>query len=276
MLAREGSEEEESRSPVPASRPLPTVPEISVVIPARDEADNIGPLLADVEAALEGRVEYEVVVVDDGSEDATPVRLREARRALPRLRSARHRSPSGQSASIWTGVRLARAPWIVTLDGDGQNDPADIPALLRARDAQGSGKPLLVNGHRRARHDTFAKRVSSRIANGVRRRILGDGTPDTGCGLKLFPREAFLALPSFDHMHRFLPALFRRSGGEVLSVPVRHRERRHGRSHYGVHNRLWTGIVDMLGVLWLQRRARIPTLATEESDDANPTEESSQ
>jgi len=276
MLAREGSEEEESRSPVPASRPLPTVPEISVVIPARDEADNIGPLLADVEAALEGRVEYEVVVVDDGSEDATPVRLREARRALPRLRSARHCSPSGQSASIWTGVRLARAPWIVTLDGDGQNDPADIPALLRARDAQGSGKPLLVNGHRRARHDTLAKRVSSRIANGVRRRILGDGTPDTGCGLKLFPREAFLALPSFDHMHRFLPALFRRSGGEVLSVPVRHRERRHGRSHYGVHNRLWTGIVDMLGVLWLQRRARIPTLATEESDDANPTEESSQ
>jgi dolichol-phosphate mannosyltransferase len=263
----------------PSNRPRRPVPEISVVITARDEADNIGPLLADVRAALEGVVDYEVVVVDDGSEDATPARLHDAAREFPRLRSARHRAPSGQSAAIWTGVRLARAPWIVTLDGDGQNDPADIPALLQARDARCSEKLLFVNGHRRARQDTWVKRVSSRIANGVRRRVLGDGVPDAGCGLKLFPREAFLVLPYFDHMHRFLPALFRRSGGEVLSVPVRHRGRRHGRSHYGVRDRLWTGIVDMLGVLWLQRRARIPTLANENSvsgeDDANPAEESS-
>ena len=238
------------------------IPEISVVIPARDEADNIGPLLADVRAALDGRVDYEVVVVDDGSVDETPARLREAVRAFPRLRSVRHDAPSGQSASLWTGVRLARAPWIVTLDGDGQNDPADIPALLEARDARRSDPLLLVNGYRRSRHDGWLKRASSRVANAVRARVLGDGTPDTGCGLKLFSRETFLALPRFDHMHRFIPALVRRNGGEILSVPVRHRDRVHGRSHYGVRNRLWTGIVDMLGVLWLQRRSTNPELAT--------------
>ena len=237
------------------------IPDISVVIPARDEADNIGPLLADVRAALDGRVDYEIVVVDDGSVDETPARLRDAIGSFPRLRSVRHQAPSGQSASLWTGVRLARAPWIVTLDGDGQNDPADIPALLDTRDARRSDRPLLINGYRQSRHDSWVKRASSRIANAVRRRVLGDGTPDTGCGLKLFPRETFLALPEFDHMHRFIPALVRRSGGEILSVPVGHRKRVHGRSHYGVQNRLWTGILDMLGVLWLQRRATNPELA---------------
>ena len=206
------------------------VPDVSVVIPARDEADNIAPLLTDLRAALEGLVDYEVVVVDDGSVDATPDRLREGALEFPRLRSARHRAPSGQSASIWTGVRLARAPWIV----------------------------MLVCGDRGARRDPWVRRVSSRIANGLRRRILRDGVPDAGCGLKLFPREAFLALPWFDHMHRFLPALFRTSGADVVSVPVKHRERRHGRSHYGVHDRLWPGIADVLGVLWLQRRGRRP------------------
>jgi glycosyltransferase involved in cell wall biosynthesis len=237
------------------------IPEISVVIPARDEAENIGPLLADVRAALDGRIDYEIVVVDDGSVDETPRRLRDAVRAFPRLRSVRHQAPSGQSASLWTGVRLARAPWIVTLDGDGQNDPADIPALLDARDRHRSDRPVLVNGYRQSRHDSWIKRASSRVANAVRARVLGDGTPDTGCGLKLFPRDAFLALPRFDHMHRFVPALVRRGGGDVVSVPVSHRGRVHGRSHYGLHNRLWTGIVDMLGVLWLQRRATNPELA---------------
>jgi len=143
MLGREGSQEGDGPAGS-ASPPLPRAPEISVVIPARDEADNIGPLLADVRAALDGRVDYEVVVVDDGSVDATPARLREAVLAFPRLRSVRHRAPSGQSASLWTGVRLARAPWIVTLDGDGQNDPADIPALLDARAARRSDRLLLV------------------------------------------------------------------------------------------------------------------------------------
>ena len=245
------------------------IPEISVVIPARDEADNIGPLLADVRAALDGRVDYEIVVVDDGSVDETPARLRDAIRSFPRLRSVRHGTPSGQSASLWTGVRLARAPWIVTLDGDGQNDPADIPALLAARDARRSDRLLLVNGYRRSRRDSWVKRVSSRMANAVRAKVLGDGTPDTGCGLKLFSRDAFLALPRFDHMHRFIPALVRRNGGEILSVPVHHRERVYGRSHYGVRNRLWTGIVDMLGVLWLQRRATNPELARVESASAS-------
>jgi len=260
MDARDGSSEGDGPAGS-ASPPLRRVPEISVVIPARDEAENIGPLLADVRAALDGRIDYEVVVVDDGSVDDTPDRLREAVRNFPRLRSVRHQTSSGQSASLWTGVRLARAPWIVTLDGDGQNDPADIPALLEARDAHPSARSLLVNGYRKSRHDSWVKRASSRVANAVRARVLGDGTPDTGCGLKLFPRETFLALPRFDHMHRFVPALVRRSGGEILSVPVRHRGRVHGRSHYGLHNRLWTGIVDMLGVLWLQRRATNPELA---------------
>jgi dolichol-phosphate mannosyltransferase len=260
MLASEGPQEERDGAAA-ASEPLRPVPEVSVVIPARDEADNIGPLLADVRAALDGRVDYEVVVVDDGSVDATPARLSEATQTFPRLRSVRHQAPCGQSASLWTGVRLARAPWIVTLDGDGQNDPADIPVLLEARAARRAERLLLVNGCRQARHDSWVKRSSSRVANAVRARVLGDGTPDTGCGLKLFSREAFLALPYFDHMHRFVPALVRRNGGEVLSVPVRHRERRHGVSHYGVGNRLWTGIIDMLGVLWLQRRSKIPVLA---------------
>ncbi|HEV8609723.1 MAG TPA: glycosyltransferase family 2 protein [Thermoanaerobaculia bacterium] len=249
------------RSTAPAGRPHTLVPEISVVVPARDEAENVAPLLEDVRAALEGRVDYEVVFVDDGSVDGTPIRLRELSRAFPRLRWVSHRSSCGQSAAIWTGVRLSRAPWIVTLDGDGQNDPADIPSLLEVRADRGANVNLLVNGRRQRRQDTWVKRTSSRIANGVRRRVLGDDTSDTGCGLKLFPREAFLALPFFDHMHRFLPALMRRGGSEIVSVPVRHRERRHGRSHYGVHNRLWAGIVDMLGVLWLQRRSKRPILA---------------
>ena len=245
----------------PAAGPLSSVPEISVVVPARDEADNVAPLLEDVRAALDGRADYEVVFVDDGSVDGTPDRLRNLSREFPRLRWVRHRSPCGQSAAIWTGVRIARAPWIVTLDGDGQNDPADIPALLDARASREAGANLLVNGKRERRRDSFVKRASSRIANGIRRRVLGDDTTDTGCGLKLFPRETFLLFPFFDHMHRFLPALMRRAGGDVVSVPVRHRERRHGRSHYGVHNRLWTGIVDLLGVLWLQRRSKVPVLA---------------
>ncbi|HEU5249088.1 MAG TPA: glycosyltransferase family 2 protein [Thermoanaerobaculia bacterium] len=278
MFDPHDSDRKSVRASAPAARASRSVPQISVVVPARDEAENVSPLLSDVRAALDGRVDYEVVFVDDGSTDATPATLRELARTFPRLRWVRHRTPCGQSAAIWTGVRLARAPWIVTLDGDGQNDPADIPLLLEARAARGENANLLVNGKRERRRDTFVKRASSRIANGVRSRILGDETPDTGCGLKLFPREAFLALPFFDHMHRFLPALMRRGGGEIVSVPVRHRERRHGRSHYGVHNRLWTGIVDMLGVLWLQRRSKIPVLAsppaaaTGESGDGGPKE----
>ena len=229
-----------------------------MVIPAHNEADNLANLLDEVRAALHGRIDYEVVVVDDASTDATPDLLRRAAAADPALRPVRHRRNAGQSTSVRTGVAEARAPWIATLDGDGQNDPSDIPKLwdmVRDRDP---GRPVLVAGQRVKRRDTWLKRLSSRIANRVRGALLGDRTPDTGCGLKLFPRQAFLDLPYFDHMHRFLPALTMRAGGEVLLVPVNHRPRGGGRSHYGVHNRLWVGLVDLVGVMWLQRRARLP------------------
>ncbi len=175
---------------------------------------------------------------------------------FPRLRVIHHLRRAGQSAAIVDGVRAARGSWIATLDGDGQNDPADIPRLLAAIRDPGAPPDLrLVVGYRKRRQDSPAKRVSSRTANAVRARLLGDATPDTGCGLKLFSREAFLSVPQFDHMHRFLPALFLRNGWRVASVQVNHRPRRRGRSHYGVLDRLWVGIVDLAGVLWLERRA---------------------
>ena len=232
--------------------------DLSVVIPAHDEAENVGPLLEEIGAALRfpGAPSYEVVLVDDGSGDGTGARAEAAAKAVARLRVVRHASPKGQSFATVTGVRAAAGRWIATLDGDGQNDPADIRRLLAERDSHASadGGPLLLAGYRKARRDSWLKRVSSRVANGVRGRLLGDRTPDTGCGLKLFEREAFLALPHFDHLHRFLPALFIRAGGRVVSVEVGHRPRTRGRSHYGLFNRLWVGIVDMFGVMWLIKR----------------------
>jgi len=233
--------------------------DLSVVIPAHNEAENIGPLLGEIGAALRyaGAPTYEVVVVDDGSSDETSARARAAAAAVARLVVVRHPAPKGQSFATATGVRAASGRWVATLDGDGQNDPADIPRLLAARDAAGAAPdqgPLLLAGYRKARRDSWIKRVSSRVANGVRGRLLRDRTPDTGCGLKLFEREAFLAVPHFDHMHRFLPALFLRAGGRVVSVEVGHRPRTRGRSHYGLFNRLWVGIVDMFGVMWLIKR----------------------
>jgi len=165
--------------------------------------------------------------------------------------------------AIRTGVKAARAPFIATLDADGQNDPADIPRLWEIARAAPPLPPLLVAGYRRKRRDSWVKRMSSRIANGVRRRLLRDATPDTGCGLKLFRRDLFLDLPAFDHMHRFLPALVRRQGGSTVSVEVNHRPRERGRSNYGVFDRLWVGIVDLLGVMWLMRRAKNPVLFDE-------------
>jgi dolichol-phosphate mannosyltransferase len=229
--------------------------DLSVVIPAHNEAENVGPLVREIVGALGGRGDYEIVVVDDGSTDATGERLAELARTTPCLRSVRHPASRGQSFAIATGVKAARGTWIATLDGDGQNDPADIPKLLALRAGGGAASgPLLVAGYRKKRRDTWLKRVSSRVANAVRGRLLGDRTPDTGCGLKLFERDAFLALPHFDHMHRFLPALFIRAGGRVVSVEVGHRPRQRGRSHYGMLDRLFVGIGDMLGVWWLIRR----------------------
>jgi dolichol-phosphate mannosyltransferase len=231
--------------------------DLSVVVPVKDEAENVLPLIREIVAALDGRTSFEIVYVDDGSTDGTVDALQAARDDFPSLRVVRHDGCFGQSQAIQTGVRQARAPLIATLDGDGQNDPADIPALLkRFADEGGSADALLmIAGWRAKRKDTWLKRMSSKIANAVRGSLLGDATPDTGCGLKVFPRAMFLAFPGFNHMHRFMPALTIRAGGRVVSVEVNHRPRERGQSKYGLFNRLWVGIVDLFGVMWLNRRA---------------------
>lgn len=229
--------------------------DLSIVIPVRNEAENIAPLVAEITAALSGLSRYEIIYVDDGSSDGSAAEIERLGLELPQLRLLRHRRSCGQSAALLTGVRAARGFWIATLDGDGQNDPADILRLWRLARAAPLDPPLLVCGHRQKRHDSRWRRIASRIANGVRSRLLGDATPDTGCGLKLFPRRLFLELPAFDHMHRFLPPLVLRAGGVVRSEPVNHRPRRSGVSKYGVFDRLGVGIFDLFGVLWLQRRA---------------------
>lgn len=249
----------------------PPAPEITVVVPVHNESGNVVPLLDEIEAALAGTAQFEAVFVDDCSSDDTARILFAYAQSHPWLVVLRHRNNCGQSTAVRTGVREARGAVIATLDGDGQNHPADIPALLarwrelrRADDQQ----PVLIAGWRAKRQDTWIRRLSSRVANGIRAGLLGDATPDTGCGLKLFAREDFLALPYFDHMHRFLPALVRRAGGTVESVRVAHRPREHGKSHYGIHNRLWVGLVDILGVMWLQRRARVPVVERLSAKDA--------
>jgi dolichol-phosphate mannosyltransferase len=245
----------------PDSVPAPDL-QVSVVIPVCNEQDNVLPLAREIVVALAGRYRFETIFVDDGSTDGTGAAVRSARAdGMPQVRLIRHSVRSGQSAAVATGVRAARAPWIATLDGDGQNDPADIPKLLDAARGAGTSRLRLVMGNRTTRRDTWLRRMSSRVANGVRGSLLRDGTPDTGCGIKVFDRAVFLDMPRFDHMHRFMPALFQREGYEVLSVPVNHRERTRGKSKYGLHNRLWVGIVDLFGMMWLIRRAspRIPT-----------------
>jgi dolichol-phosphate mannosyltransferase len=232
-----------------------TIRLLSVVVPVRNEEDNIAPLIAEIRAALDGVVDYEIIYVNDGSTDATPQRLAEIKQTCPQLRVIRHEKSCGQSTAVRSGVKAAKGDWIATLDGDGQNDPADIPKLINALE---SGVELVGGNRRHARRDTWIKRISSIIANGVRSRMLNDSTPDTGCGLKLFSREVFLDLPYFDHMHRFLPALVIRRGGRVVSVPANHRPRERGVSNYGTLDRLMVGIVDLFGVMWLQRRAKRP------------------
>ena len=228
------------------------VPEISVVIPVCNEQENVGPLAQEIASALAGK-QFEVLFVDDGSTDNTAAVVQATRAAIPQIRLLRHSFRSGQSAAVTTGVRHARAEWVGTLDGDGQNDPAFIPAMI---DKLAAGSPLigLIAGQRVGRKASGFKQFQSRIANGVRSSMLGDGTPDTGCGIKLLHRPTYLELPKFDHMHRFLPALFQRAGARVISVPVNHRPRMRGTSKYGMLNRLWVGIVDIFGVMWLRRR----------------------
>ena len=233
-------------------------PAVSIVVPVKNEAGNIAPLVDEIAAALDSRGDFEIVYVDDGSSDATAEQLRALMATHVWLRAIRHARSCGQSAAIRTGVAAARAPLVVTLDGDGQNDPAFIPALIGALEA-GPPRLGLIAGQRVARKATVFKRLQSRIANTVRGAILRDGTRDSGCGLKAFRRDVFLALPYFDGLHRFLPALVRREGYEIGYVDVVDRPRRHGASNYGFWDRLWVGILDLAGVWWLiRRRKRVP------------------
>ena len=232
--------------------------DLSVVIPVHNEEESIGDLIDEITSALSERYQHEIIVVDDGSSDSTLDVLLKIKQDLSTLRIVRHLKNSGQSTAIRTGVQYASSAWIATLDGDGQNDPADIPNLYNELINNQAADPwLVVAGYRKKRKDTWLKRMSSKYANGIRDRLLRDGTPDTGCGLKVFARDSFLALPYFDHMHRYIPALFQRQGGRVVSIEVNHRHRTRGVSKYGFHNRLWVGIVDILGVRWLQNRARL-------------------
>jgi dolichol-phosphate mannosyltransferase len=239
---------------------------LSVVIPVCNEEENVLPLAREIAAALRGKVPLEILFVDDGSSDGTAAAVRATRGEIPEVRLLRHSHRSGQSAAVMSGVRSASGAWIATLDGDGQNDPADFPAMLDALERVRRNDPTvrLVMGNRVTRRDTWLRRMSSRVANGVRGWLLGDGTPDTGCGIKLMHRGTFLELPFFDHMHRFLPALYQRHGARVISVPVNHRPRTRGASKYGLHNRLWVGIVDLFGVMWLKSRFRPGLEVTEE------------
>ena len=227
-------------------------PQLSLVIPVYNERDNVGPLIDEIENALTGRLRYEIVVVDDASADGTINELVNLSRAHEVLQARFHSKNRGQSSAIRTGVLAATAPVIAVLDGDGQNDPADILNLYGHLSISSDIK--MVVGERRRRNDNWLRVISSRVANTVRAGLLKDGIRDTGCGLKVFYRKDFVRLPAFDHMHRFLPALVQRDGGEVASVQVNHRPRLHGISKYGVNNRLWVGIVDLLGVMWLKRR----------------------
>lgn len=228
---------------------------LSVVVPVHNEQDNVGPLVQEIVAALRGRIDFEIVMVDDGSRDASLLRLQALQATTPELRVLRHLQQSGQSTAVRNGVKAARGRWIATLDGDGQNDPADIPNLLAARDT-GAANVKLYAGWRVKRIDSESKRWASKIANAIRSRLLHDATPDTGCGIKLFEREAFLDLPYFDHMHRYLPALMQRAGWQTLSVPVNHRARGAGVSKYNNLGRALVGLRDLRGVAWLIARSR--------------------
>ena len=235
---------------------------VSIVVPVRNEADNIAPLIAEIAAALNDRWIYEIIYVNDGSTDTTSERLAAAMKQRPNLRQIRHATSSGQSAAVRSGVRAARGAIVATLDGDGQNNPAFLPALISAIE-KGGERVGLAAGQRVGRKDTGFKKIQSRIANAVRNAILHDGTRDTGCGLKAFRREVFLLMPYFDGLHRFLPALVRREGYEIAYVDVIDRPRHSGVSNYGFFDRLWIGILDLAGVWWLIRRKKPTPVATE-------------
>jgi dolichol-phosphate mannosyltransferase len=235
-------------------------PAVSVVVPVRNEAANVAPLVGEIAGALDGQWPFEVVYVNDGSSDGTEAELQRLKNLHPWLRSVRHKQSCGQSAAVRTGVAAARGPLVVTLDGDGQNDPAFLPGLIRALEA-GQARVALIAGQRVGRKATGFKKLQSRIANAVRGAVLRDGTRDTGCGLKAFRRDVFLGLPYFDGLHRFLPALVKRDGYEIGYIDVIDRPRHAGVSNYGLWDRLWVGILDLAGVWWLiRRKKRVPEI----------------
>ena len=235
---------------------------VSIVVPVRNEADNVAPLIAEIIGAIDGRWAYEIIYVNDGSTDATGERLAALMAQHGQIRQLKHASSSGQSAAVRSGVKAARGAIVATLDGDGQNNPAFLPDLISAVES-GNGRVGLAAGQRVGRKDTGFKRMQSKIANAVRNAFLQDGTRDTGCGLKAFPRDVFLSMPYFDGLHRFLPALVRREGFEIAYVDVIDRPRHSGVSNYGFFDRLWIGIMDLAGVWWLIRRKKPTPVATE-------------
>lgn len=246
-----------------ASDRVARTPVVSIVVPVRNEAENVEPLVAEIATAMAGRWPFEVIYVNDGSTDATDAAISKLACERIWLREVKHKVSCGQSAAVRTGVAAARGALVATLDGDGQNDPAFLPRLIEVLE-QGAPRIGLVAGQRVGRKDTGFKRLQSRIANGVRGAILRDGTRDTGCGLKAFSRDVFLRLPYFDGLHRFLPALIRREGLEVAYVDVVDRPRLRGLSNYGMWDRLWVGILDLAGVWWLvRRRKRVPQIVEE-------------
>jgi dolichol-phosphate mannosyltransferase len=235
---------------------------VSIVVPVRNEAENIAPLIDEIARALDGRWTYEIIYVNDGSTDATPERLAAAMEQRANLRQLRHAVSAGQSAAVRSGVRAARGAIVATLDGDGQNNPAFLPELISAVE-KGGERLGLAAGQRVGRKATGFKKFQSRVANAIRNAILHDGTRDTGCGLKAFRREVFLMMPYFDGLHRFLPALMRREGFDIVYVDVIDRPRHSGVSNYGFFDRLWIGIMDLFGVWWLIRRKKPTPVVTE-------------
>lgn len=232
------------------------MPTVSIVIPARNEAENVGALLDEIDRACAGKAEYEIIVVDDGSDDGTGAAVERLMQTKSHLRLIRHDRSGGQSAAVNSGVRAARGAIVCTLDGDGQNPPEELPKLFLPLIDPARAAIGIVAGQRVGRRDTLSKRLASRFANGLRSRLLNDGTRDTGCGLKGFRRDAYLALPYFDHMHRYLPALFSRDGWQVMHVDVGHRARQAGRSNYNNLQRGLVGAIDLFGVMWLIRRRK--------------------
>ena len=235
---------------------------LSIVVPVCNEADSIISLITEIHHVLDGLYSFQIFYVNDASTDQTLDRLREAKRLFPALDYISFKKRSGQSQAIASGIRHAKGPIIVTLDGDGQNDPTDIPMMVDRllSEPEHERDYTLISGHRHKRQDTLIKRLSSLFANRMRAKLLHDSTPDSGCGLKVFTKNAFLDIPRFDHMHRFIPALMLRRKAKVITHPIHHRPREKGQSKYGLWDRLWVGIIDILGVMWLQRRTSNPDI----------------